>query len=95
MPGQTIAPAFFAVVRPDIPDQVAAMAARHAADLADALFPLCRPRITVDIPVILDACRQKFPDVTLELYPTLENDPVLENLLVERLARITSGNNLL
>ena len=41
--------------------------------------------VTVDIPALLDECRRQCPQVTLELLPTLENDPVLEDLLVERL----------
>jgi precorrin-8X/cobalt-precorrin-8 methylmutase len=38
-----------------------------------------------DIPPLLDECRQRCPNVVLELLPSLENDPALEDLVVERL----------
>ncbi len=41
--------------------------------------------VTVDIPALLDECRRQSPQVALELLPTLENDPALEDLVVERL----------
>jgi precorrin-8X/cobalt-precorrin-8 methylmutase len=45
--------------------------------------------VTVDIPALLDECRQRFPHLALELLPTLENDPALEDLLVERLSPLS------
>ena len=56
-------------------------------------FLFAGQHVTVDIPVILDACRQKFPNVTLEVLSTLENDPVLETLLVERLTQVIHRQN--
>ena len=41
--------------------------------------------VTVDIPALWTECRQRFPQITIELLPTLENDPALEDLVVERL----------
>ena len=41
--------------------------------------------VTVDLPAVLAGCREQFPGITLELLPTLENEPTLEDLVVERL----------
>ena len=41
--------------------------------------------VTHDIPELLEQCRQQFPAIALEVLPTLENDPALEDLVVERL----------
>ncbi len=84
--GAEIAPAFFSITRPDIPDQVLAMASRGVRRiLLMPYFLYSGQHVTVDIPALLDECRQQCPQVTLELLPTLENDPALEDLLVERL----------
>lgn len=85
-----VLPAFFSIVRPDIPDQVAAMVSRGARRiLLLPYFLYSGQHVTVDIPALLDQCRSRFPDVALEVLPNLENDPVLEDLLVERLAPLT------
>ena len=41
--------------------------------------------VGVDIPRILTQCHEWFPGVRLELLPTLENDPAMETVVVERL----------
>jgi precorrin-8X/cobalt-precorrin-8 methylmutase len=90
--GAEIAPAFFSITRPDIPDQVLAMAARGVRRvLLMPYFLYSGQHVTVDIPALLEECRRRSPQVTLELLPTLENDPVLEDLLVERLAPYADG----
>jgi precorrin-8X/cobalt-precorrin-8 methylmutase len=82
-----VLPAFFSIVRPDIPDQVAEMVSRGVRRiLLLPYFLYSGQHVTVDIPALLDQCRSRFPDVVLEVLPNLENDPVLEDLLVERLA---------
>ena len=90
-----VLPAFFSIVRPDIPDQVAAMVSRGVRRiLLLPYFLYSGQHVTVDIPALLDQCRSRFPDVTLEVLPNLENDPVLEELLVERLAPLTGGDEV-
>lgn len=90
-----VLPAFFSIVRPDIPDQVAAMAARGVQRiLLLPYFLYSGQHVTVDIPALLDQCRSRFPDLALEVLPNLENDPVLEDLLVERLAPLTGGDQV-
>ena len=84
--GIEVAPAFFSITRPDISDQVQAMASRGVQRiLLMPYFLYSGQHVTVDIPALLDECRRQSPQVALELLPTLENDPSLEDLLVERL----------
>ncbi len=93
LPEYEIAPAFFSIVRPDIGDQVAALASRGAKRiLLLPYFLYSGQHVTVDIPVLLDECRRRFPHLVLDFLPTLENDPVLENLLVERLAHFVASD---
>jgi precorrin-8X/cobalt-precorrin-8 methylmutase len=48
--------------------------------------------VTSDIPALLDECRRRFPHLTLELLPPLENDPAMEDVLVERLATFAGSD---
>jgi precorrin-8X/cobalt-precorrin-8 methylmutase len=90
-----VLPAFFSIVRPDIPDQVAALASRGLRRiLLLPYFLYSGQHVTVDIPALLDQCRSRFPDVALEVLPNLENDPVLEDLLVERLVPLAGGDEV-
>ncbi len=41
--------------------------------------------VTHDIPALLDECRRQFPGVAFDVLPTLENDPAIEDLVLERL----------
>jgi precorrin-8X/cobalt-precorrin-8 methylmutase len=91
--GPEIAPAFFSITRPDIPEQVFAMASRGVRRIfLLPYFLYSGQHVTVDIPALLDECRRRSPNIALELLPTLENDPALEDLLVERLAPYADGN---
>jgi len=84
--GQEILPAFFSIARPNIPDQIAALAAQGVRRVVLMPYFLCTGQhVSQDIPALLVQCRQQFPDVTLELLPTLENEPALEDIVVERL----------
>jgi precorrin-8X/cobalt-precorrin-8 methylmutase len=77
---------FFSIARPNIPDQVAVLAGRGVRRIV--LMPHFLgegQHVTKDIPELLDVCRRSFPDVTLEVLPTLENEPALEDLVVDRL----------
>jgi precorrin-8X/cobalt-precorrin-8 methylmutase len=82
-----ILPTFFSLVHPDIPDQVAVLAARGVGRiLVMPYFLFSGQHITVDIPEILRQCRERHPGVELEQLPTLENDPAIEDVVVERLS---------
>ena len=85
--GAVVLPAFFSIAHPDIPEQMAAMASRGVRRvLLMPYFLYSGQHVTVDIPALLDQCRAGLPELSIELLPTLENDPALEDLLVERLA---------
>ena len=81
-----VLPAFFALLRPNIQDQVAELASRGVDRIVIMPYFLFQGQhVAVDIPNILAQCHEWFPRVTLELMPTLENDPALETVVVERL----------
>lgn len=87
-----VLPAFFTLLRPNIPDQIAELASRGVTRIVLMPYFLFQGQhVDVDIPNILALCHEWFPDVTLELLPTLENDPVLEGVVVERLMPLVSA----
>jgi precorrin-8X/cobalt-precorrin-8 methylmutase len=81
-----VLPAFFSIARPNIQEQVAALAARGLRRIVLMPYFLYSGRhVSVDIPAQLAECRRRFPHIAMELLPTLESDPALEDLVVERL----------
>ena len=91
-----VLPAFFSIARPNIADQVAVLNSqglRHIVLMPYFLYS--GQHVTTDIPALLDQCRQQFPQLALEFLPTLENDPALEDVVVERLTPLaTTGTAL-
>ncbi len=86
-----VLPAFFALVRPNIQDQVAELASRGVDRIVLMPYFLFQGQhVGVDIPNILAQCHEWFPHVTLELLPTLEDDPAVETVIVERLMRLAT-----
>jgi precorrin-8X/cobalt-precorrin-8 methylmutase len=82
-----VLPAFFSIARPDIPDQVAALAARGIRRiLLMPYFLYSGQHVTADIPAIMEECRRGHAGIELELLATLENDPAVEDVVVERLS---------
>ncbi len=88
-----VLPAFFSIARPNIADQVAVLNSLGLRRIVlMPYFLYSGQHVTTDIPALLDQCRQQFPQLTLEFWPTLENDPALEDVVVERLTPlVTSG----
>ena len=81
-----VLPAFFALLRPNLQDQIAELASRGVERIVVMPYFLFEGKhVGIDIPNILAQCHEWFPQVTLELMPTLENDPALEALVVQRL----------
>ncbi len=81
-----VLPAFFALLRPNIPDQIAELASRGVTRIVLMPYFLFQGQhVDIDIPNILRECHEWFPHVTLELLPTLENDPAVETVVVQRL----------
>jgi sirohydrochlorin cobaltochelatase len=73
-------------LRPNIQDQIAELVSRGATHIVLMPYFLFQgTHVNVDIPNILAQCQEWFPSVTLELLPTLENDPAVENVVVQRL----------
>src|SRR5271165_6287732 len=87
-----VLPAFFALVRPNLQDQVAELASRGVNRIVVMPYFLFQGQhVGVDIPNILAQCQEWFPQVTLELMPTLENDPAVETVVVERLLPLAAN----
>jgi precorrin-8X/cobalt-precorrin-8 methylmutase len=87
-----VAPAFFSLARPNIQDQVAELASRGIRRiLVMPYFLYAGQHVTHDIPGMLAECRDWFPEIELELLPTLENDLGVEDVVVERLAAQLPG----
>jgi len=91
-----ILPTFFSITEPDIPERVAALVASGVQRiLVMPYFLYSGQHVTVDIPALLDQCRRQFPHIAIETLPTLENDPALEDLLVERLTPLVDSATVL
>ncbi|HEV3136874.1 MAG TPA: CbiX/SirB N-terminal domain-containing protein [Pirellulales bacterium] len=87
-----VLPAFFALLRPNIPDQIADLASRGVTRILLMPYFLFQGKhVNIDIPAILAECHEWFPGVTLEMLPTLENDPAVEAVVVERLIPLVVG----
>ena len=83
---ERVLPAFFSIARPNILDRVAELAALGVRRIVlMPYFLYSGQHVTHDIPALLDECRRQFPGVALEVLPTLENDPAIEDLVLERL----------
>ena len=81
-----VLPACFSIAKPDIAEQLAELASRGVRRvLLMPYFLYTGQHVVVDIPEILRRCRCEHPDIALELLPTLESDPALEDVVVERL----------
>ncbi len=88
-----VLPAFFSLVRPDIPDQVAELDSRGVRRIVlMPYFLFAGQHVSVDIPNILHECRERHPNVQIEMLATLENDPELETVVVERLMPLIAAS---
>jgi sirohydrochlorin ferrochelatase len=89
-----VLPAFLAIARPTIQDQIAELASRGVTRIVLMPYFLFQGRhVDIDIPNILRESQEWFPGVTLELLPTLENDPAVEEVVVQRLMPLAAGCN--
>jgi len=87
-----VLPAFFALVRPNLQDQIAELASRGVDRIVIMPYFLFQGQhVDIDIPNILAQCHEWFPRVRLELMPTLENDPAVEAVVVERLMPLAAN----
>ncbi len=85
-------PAFFGKNRqPDInmPVQLGVLASRGVRRVVMLpYFLYSGHHVTVDIPAALQECRQLFPEISMEMLGTLEQEFPIEDMLVERLASL-------
>ncbi len=94
--GTTVLPAFFSIAQPDIPTQLGELRRRGIRRVVLMPYFLFRGQhISKDIPTLLDDCRRQYPDMTIELLPTLENEPALEDIVVDRLTPFAVNGHVL
>jgi precorrin-8X/cobalt-precorrin-8 methylmutase len=88
-----ILPTFFSITAPDIPERVATLVEGGVRRiLLMPYFLYSGQHVTVDIPALLEQCRRRFPAVAIEMLPTLENDPAIEDLVVDRLTPLVNSH---
>ena len=88
---ENVLPTFFSIARPDIPDRVTELAARGVRRIVlMPYFLYAGQHVTHDIPALLAECGRRFPDVAMEVLPALEDDPAIEDAVVERLTAIAA-----
>ncbi|NLY41063.1 MAG: hypothetical protein GX055_05515 [Desulfovibrionales bacterium] len=81
-----VLPAFFSLGTPTLADQVRQLVDKGCTRIVILQYFLYNGiHIEKDIPAMIAALRQEFPAVCFELQPTLQDDPALERLLVDRL----------
>ena len=86
VPGAPVLPAFFSLGEPTLEDQVRALVGRGCTRIVVMQYFLYNGvHIEKDIPEMIEGLRRDFPQLELTLQPTLEDDPALERLIVERL----------
>ncbi|HPU99224.1 MAG TPA: CbiX/SirB N-terminal domain-containing protein [Candidatus Hydrogenedentes bacterium] len=85
--------AFWEIARPDLKE-----AAREAVEVRGARRVAVLPyflmdgiHIRRDIPETLEQLRGLYPGVSFDLLPSLQNDPLMETLLVQRLKQAQSS----
>jgi precorrin-8X/cobalt-precorrin-8 methylmutase len=81
-----VLPTFFSLAQPDIERQVALLAGEGVRRiLLMPYFLYYGQHVSKDIPALLDQCRKKFPEVTIEVLSSLEGEPALEDIVADRL----------
>lgn len=84
--GLDVRPAFFSIARPSIEDRVGELAAEGAEIVR--LFPYFLHNgnhIRKDIPQVIERCRAAYPQVTIEVLDTFQGEPMLEEIVLDRL----------
>jgi len=82
-----ILPTFFSIARPSLQEQVALLAGQGVRRIVLMPYFLYRGQhVFKDIPSLLEECKRNHPQVAIEFLPTLENEPGLEDIVVDRLA---------
>lgn len=91
--GVPVLATFFSIARPNIPDQVAELVQRGVGRiLLMPYFLYTGQHVRHDIPELLAQCRQAHPQIAIDVLPTLENEPALEDIVVDRLAALVASD---
>ena len=81
-----VLPAFFSLGEPTLADQVRVLAGQGCTRIVIMQYFLYNGvHIEQDIPEMINGLRREFPQIRFTLQPTLEDDPALERLIVDRL----------
>ncbi len=84
--GLSVKPAFFSIAKPTIGDRVAEFAAEGVSMIHMMPYFLYNGQhVRVDIPEQVAQCRQDHPEVTIEVMPTLQGEPMMEELVLDRI----------
>ncbi len=82
-----VLPAFFSLGEPTLADQVRVLAADDCRRIVVMQYFLYNGvHIEQDIPDMIAELQREFPEVEFVLQPTLQDDPALEQLIVDRLS---------
>ena len=81
-----VLPAFFSLGEPTLAEQVRELVGQGCVNIVVMQYFLYNGvHIEQDIPEMIHGLRREFPQVRFTLQPTLEDDPALERLIVDRL----------
>lgn len=84
--GAQVLPAFFSLGEPTLADQVRELVSQGCKRIVVMQYFLYNGvHIEQDIPQMIVALREEFPGVEFVIQPTLQDDPALERLIVDRL----------
>ena len=93
--GAVVLPAFFSIARPNIADQCGVLVAQGVRQIVLLpYFLYTGQHVAHDIPELLAECGRQHPGLTFKVLPTLENEPALEDLVVDRLALFATAGPL-
>ncbi len=84
--GLNVKPAFFSIERPSIEDRVTELVEEGVSLIY--LFPYFLyngKHSRVDIPEVVEKCRKDHPGVRIKMMPTLQNEPMMEEIMLDRL----------
>jgi len=84
--GASVLPAFFSLGEPTLEDQVRVLAGQGCTRVVVMQYFLYNGvHIEHDIPEMITALNREFPGVEFVVQPTLQDDPAMERLVVDRL----------
>jgi len=84
--GPIVRPTFFSLTKPSIDDSVTELADQGVEVIYLLPYFLGNGKhISVDIPKAVEACQKDHPDVRIEMMPTLQGEPMMEEIMLDRL----------